>query len=47
MVPTTWPYVSMTVHYHWIDLCFARPCLVAGVKILKWNLFAFEVLNID
>ena len=24
-----------------------RPCLVAGVKFLKWNLFAFEVLNID
>ena len=24
-----------------------RPCLVAPVNFLKWNLFIFEVLNID
>ena len=24
-----------------------RPCLVVAVKILKWNFFTFEVLNID
>jgi len=24
-----------------------RSCLVASVKFLKWNLYTFEILNID